>query len=183
MPNENSQAEWPRYRSHKVVRAAVIYDVIEVDGFFHVLVKPYDDDRVERFVPTVVSMIPHAEVGGFAVVYDNDFNSISPKKAFEEGYSLLTDSVPGTKVLMSNTNPTGWKLEELLPQICAELREKCARIEGDPNPVAQTVLAHNHDIIRMLTQATVKQRHSMEVLDTIGPDQGPLGKARIGRGS
>lgn len=183
MPTENSHAEWPSYRSHKIVQAAVIFDVIESAGELHILVKPYDDDRVERFVPTESAMIKHARPGGYAVIYDNEFKSITLKSVFEGGYTRIHDGVSGTPVLMNYANPNGWKLEELLPQICADLREKCARIEGDPNPVAQTVLAHNHDIIRMLTQATDKQLHSMAVLDSVGPDQGPLGKPRIGKGA
>jgi len=46
--------------------------------------------RHERFDPTEPAMARRAEVGGYAVVYEDGFKSISPKKAFEDGYTRVT---------------------------------------------------------------------------------------------
>ena len=41
------------------------------------------------FHPTEPAMAARAEVGGYAVIYEDGYKSISPKKAFEEGYKLI----------------------------------------------------------------------------------------------
>lgn len=88
-------SDWPKYVSHKVVQAAVIFDVVEHGGTLSILVKPYGDHRVERFVPTEPAMVARAEVGGFAVRYEPDvrypegYRSISPRQAFLDGYEAI----------------------------------------------------------------------------------------------
>lgn len=85
--------EWPYYESHKVVQAAKIVRVEEIErnsGTTHVVaiwVKPSDDAPEERFQPTHQSMHDVARVGGWAMLYPDGFKSISPAKAFEEGYT------------------------------------------------------------------------------------------------
>jgi hypothetical protein len=81
-------SEWQKYRSHKVVEAAPICEIVDAGGTLSILVKPYGDDTVERFVPTEHGMIARAEVGGYAVRYPDGYKSVSPKEAFEEGYSM-----------------------------------------------------------------------------------------------
>jgi hypothetical protein len=73
--------DWPKYRSHKVVRAMPIVEILP--GC--VLV----GESREEFRPTVEDMVELAEVGGYAVAYDDGFKSISPKKAFEDGYTRI----------------------------------------------------------------------------------------------
>lgn len=73
-------SDWPKYESHKVVQAMPITGITP-DGV--VLVGA----RHEPFYPTEPGMAARAEIGGYAVIYEGDgFRSISPKKAFEEGY-------------------------------------------------------------------------------------------------
>lgn len=84
-----SHADWPRYQSHKIVHAAEISEVVEAQGEIIIWVKPFGDDRVETFKPSMPSMAAAAVTGGYAVVYDDGFRSISPKKAFEDGYYPL----------------------------------------------------------------------------------------------
>lgn len=86
-------------------------------------------------------------------------------------------------VLMSPENPGGWKLEELLAQLHREVSTKCAKIETDSRPPAKHVLRNNQQIMGLLKQAEALQRDSYDVLDAMGPNQGPLGKPRIGEGS
>lgn len=86
-------------------------------------------------------------------------------------------------VLMAPTNPTGWKLEELLDHLVTELHGKCNKIASDTRPVARQVLRNNQQIIGLPLQAEALQRASYDALNAMAPDQGPLGKPRIGAGS
>lgn len=88
-----------------------------------------------------------------------------------------TDRAP---VLMSAENPTGWKLEELLPRLAAELQAKTEKIANDVRPAARTVHLNNLHIIRLLGQAAILQQRSVAALDAVAPDPGPLGTPRIG---
>jgi hypothetical protein len=88
-----------------------------------------------------------------------------------------------TKILMSASNLTGHKLEELIPQLIADLNEKCGRIAGDKSPAAQRVYRNNTGIISLLEQAQRIQLDTVRALDEVGLDQGPAGKPRIGTGS
>ncbi len=86
-------------------------------------------------------------------------------------------------VLMSPENPDGWKLEDLFSQLQAEIVIKSAKIVDDARPVARLVLRNNQQIIGLLAQAEALQRGSYDALDAMAPDEGPLGKPRIGTGS
>ncbi len=86
--------DWPEYESHKVVRAAKIVWVgrSAPDGAEIVIsVEPTDGAPREYFSPTFPDMAEKAEVGGYAVQYDDGFRSISPAKAFEEGYTRKSE--------------------------------------------------------------------------------------------
>jgi hypothetical protein len=72
-------SNWPKYESHKTVQAMPITGITPAGV---VLVGA----RHEAFFPTEPSMATRAEVGGYAVVYNDGFKSVSPKKAFEDGY-------------------------------------------------------------------------------------------------
>lgn len=81
-------SEWPKYESHKVVQAARIVSVaMHHDGSRTIFVRAEGDELAERFEPSVPAMAEKAEVGGFAVVYPDGFKSISPERAFIEGYT------------------------------------------------------------------------------------------------
>lgn len=93
--------DWPEYVSHKIVRAAKIVGISPADenGVFTIYVRPageeHDAGQIEDFEPTRVDMKSMAEVGAYAVIYAPDekypegYRSISPAKAFEEGYTLV----------------------------------------------------------------------------------------------
>lgn len=87
------------------------------------------------------------------------------------------------KILMSQGNPNGHKLEDLLAQVADEITAKCNRIQGDGSAIAQDVLRNNRDIIVRLHECRRLQEHSLARLSEKGPDQGPLGKPRVGVGS
>lgn len=84
-------SDWPKYQSHKVVQAAKIVRLEyrgedAASGVPRVFVDPGDGVEQEfwSFEP---GMMQRAEIGGFAVLYPDGFKSISPAKAFEEGYT------------------------------------------------------------------------------------------------
>lgn len=118
--------------------------------------------------------------GDYFVVYDDGYQSHSPKAAFEEGYHAASE---GASILMGPQNPTGWKLEELLPQIAREIEAKTLKIADDPRTVARLVAENNGMIVWHLEEAEALQRTSYVALDSMGPNEGPLGKPRIGVGS
>ncbi len=76
-------SNWPRYESHKIVQAAKIVSI--ADGVIYV--DPHGSAEPEVFEPSVDGMAAKAEVGGYAILYPDGFKSISPAKAFEEGYT------------------------------------------------------------------------------------------------
>ena len=86
-------------------------------------------------------------------------------------------------ILMGSDNPNGWKLEELLMQLQFEIAIKSDKLEGDHRLQAKTVTNNNTMIIALLTQAEAIQRQSYAILDDMAPNEGPLGKPRIGNGS
>ena len=92
-------------------------------------------------------------------------------------------STPTTPVLMSKDNPTGWKLEVLLPQLHQEIADKNARIAGDRSAIAILVRANNIRILDLLLAAEDLQRDTLARLDALRPDPGPGGTPRIGVGA
>lgn len=83
----NASVELPRYKSHKIVRAAKITAIRGngTDG----------PDLVLGEINGIVSLLPdwHAKhkphVGGYYVIYEDGYTSFSPADAFENGYTRL----------------------------------------------------------------------------------------------
>lgn len=79
--------DWPEYESHKVVRAAKIVAIQTQDGdVTNLVVEPTEGAEHEYFMPTERVMAMRAKVGDRAMLYPDGFRSVSPAKAFEEGY-------------------------------------------------------------------------------------------------
>jgi hypothetical protein len=85
--NQCAQREMPRYQSHKKVHALKIGEgiVVNQDGS---AVLPIADPgfgplTVEKGVISRYVPMP----GDYLVVYEDGYKSISPAKAFEEGYT------------------------------------------------------------------------------------------------
>ncbi|KAB5323527.1 hypothetical protein GKD59_21675 [Parabacteroides distasonis] len=83
-------------------------------------------------------------------------------------------------VLMTAEKPEGFKLEELLARLQSEIISKTQKIQNDGSDVAEFVKGNNLEIIRLLSMAEALQRSSYVMLSAKAPDQGPLGKPRIG---
>jgi hypothetical protein len=87
--NEAAAMEMPKYRSHKEVWALKIGEGLTVnpDGSVTLpIVDPgYAPVTVEKGVVGRYMPMP----GDYYVVYSDGYKSISPAKAFEEGYTLI----------------------------------------------------------------------------------------------
>jgi len=84
-----TQAELPRYRSHKIVWA------LKISG-----IEPTDDGAIilpteEGFGPFKVDLVyvkrHNPKVNGYYVVYEDGYKSWSPEKAFEDGYTAIIE--------------------------------------------------------------------------------------------
>ena len=84
-------ADWPAYRSHKIIHALPIVRVIaatDAHPFQRLFVEPEAGRAMEEFVPTEAGMANRVTVGDYAVRYPDGFKSVSPQKAFTDGYTL-----------------------------------------------------------------------------------------------
>lgn len=82
---EGGQAEMPRYKCHKEVWALKIRSVGDDGGL------TFEDGRYAPRLMSSTYMQKHKpQPGGYFVVYDDGYESWSPAKAFEEGYTLCS---------------------------------------------------------------------------------------------
>jgi hypothetical protein len=83
-----------------------------------------------------------------------------------------------THFLVTDDNPEGSKLEDLLKKIRSELVHRCGKVIDDSNPIAEKVVANNVKILGLLTEAIALADNSTQLLDkAFGP---PGDKPRIG---
>lgn len=83
--------DWPLYQSHRIISALPIVAIGEAtgDGTARVLfVDPAGTGAQEPFLTTVPAMVDKANVGDYAMRYPDGFQSVCPKAAFEDGYSV-----------------------------------------------------------------------------------------------
>ena len=89
MANQEQPKAWPRYRSHKQV------DALRIEAVEHQAGPSLRLVFAEGFEPVVLEPAMYAryipQIGDFLVRYDDHYQSISPKKAFEEGYTLVKE--------------------------------------------------------------------------------------------
>lgn len=84
-----------------------------------------------------------------------------------------------TRFLQSEENPNGFKLEEILAVIRADVLKRAVKIAHDDRPEALRVMANNVKILQHLTDAAELARNSTQILDrAFGPHED--GKPRIG---
>ncbi len=81
---------------------------------------------------------------------------------------------------MSRDNHNGWKLEELLQTIIDDLNHKNSLIEHDECEVSKNVQLNNNRIIELLKYSIGVQNNTLDLLDSVGEDEGVTGKPRIG---
>ena len=91
--NGSTERKMPKYKCHKEVRALQIRAVITLfdggqaeTGEQDIVFKELDYDKVRLSAEFVKKHNP--KVGDYYVVYKDGYKSISPAKAFEDGYAL-----------------------------------------------------------------------------------------------
>jgi hypothetical protein len=87
-----------------------------------------------------------------------------------------------TRFLVSDENPTGYKLEDILTVIRADVLRRAAKIALDERAEAQHVLANNMEVLTCLTRAIELAKDSTRTLDkAFGPSRSAQGgEPRIG---
>ncbi len=83
--------DMPLYQSVKKVRALEIADVDYDHPQLEPLITFKDSRYAPRFVKPELFLRYRAVPGDFFVVYDDGYQSISPAKAFNEGYVALPE--------------------------------------------------------------------------------------------
>lgn len=88
-----------------------------------------------------------------------------------------------TRFLASDTNPGGFKLEEILRAIRKDILTRCGKIVDDPSSEAQHVMTNNMKILNLLTDAIELAEDSTATLDHgFGPSHAPEGgPPRVGK--
>lgn len=81
--------ELPRWQCHKVVRAALIEEIVRNGDHGAVSILKLHGGAT-FMTDTSWTARHNAEVGGYLVVYEDGYTSFSPAKAFEDGYSPIT---------------------------------------------------------------------------------------------
>ncbi|MBO0333095.1 hypothetical protein J0X12_05700 [Sneathiella sp. CAU 1612] len=87
-----------------------------------------------------------------------------------------------THYLVTEENPEGKKLEEVLSMIRKDILERCGLITDDQRAEAKAVLNNNMRILNLLTDAVLLAEDSTNILDkAFGPSQASKGgPPRIG---
>lgn len=85
-----------------------------------------------------------------------------------------------THFLVSDTNPDGSKLEDILMIIRGDVLTRCTKITDDRRPEAQHVLANNIKILDFLSEAIKLADDSSHVLDKAFGPGAKGGPPRIG---
>jgi len=87
-----------------------------------------------------------------------------------------------TRFLVSDENPSGYKLEEILTVIRADVLKRCTKIALDDRAEAKHVLANNMKVLGHLTEAIHLALDSTKTLDkAFGPSHAKEGgPPRIG---
>ena len=87
-----------------------------------------------------------------------------------------------TRYLVSEENPDGLKLEDILRVIRNDVLIRCTKISSDARTEAQAVVANNVRILELLTEAIQRAEDSTQILDkAFGPSASARGgPPRIG---
>ncbi|MDP6786161.1 MAG: hypothetical protein QF830_05835 [Rhodospirillales bacterium] len=81
-----------------------------------------------------------------------------------------------TRHLVSDENPTGYKLEDILKEIRKDAITRCTKIVDDQRTEAQRVLENNMKILNLLSKAINLAEDSTRILDkSFGPSQSAEG--------
>ncbi len=87
-----------------------------------------------------------------------------------------------THFLVSEANPDGSKLEEILRVIRGDILNRCIKISDDNRPEAQHVLNNNVKILELINQCVTLAEDSTHILDKAFGPSAKGGPPRIGEG-
>ena len=87
-----------------------------------------------------------------------------------------------TRFLVSEDNPSGRKLEDILLELRADILTRCTKISGDTRAEALHVMANNMKLLEHLTASIELAQDSTRLLDrAFGPSEAVKGgEPRIG---
>jgi len=87
-----------------------------------------------------------------------------------------------TRFLVSDENPSGYKLEDILTVIRADVLKRSSKVAMDDRPEAQHVVSNNMEVLQHLTRAIELAKDSTRTLDkAFGPSKATEGGApRVG---
>ena len=85
-----------------------------------------------------------------------------------------------THFLVSDSNPDGSKLEEILRVIRGDILNRCTKISDDNRPEAQQVLLNNVKILELISQCVTLAEDSTHFLDKAFRPSAKGGPPRIG---
>lgn len=88
-----------------------------------------------------------------------------------------------TRFLVSDENPTGYKLEEILLLLRADVLTRIDKIALDERPEALAVFGNNVLVLDHLTKAIDLARENTRILDKAFGHKAVGGPPRIGAGS
>ncbi len=90
-----------------------------------------------------------------------------------------TERTDKTTFLVTEENPEGWKIEEILTVIQNDMFRRTQKIVGDNRPEARAVLNNNIEILGLLSKCIDRATESTQILDrSFGPHT--EGQPRIG---
>jgi hypothetical protein len=120
------------FQCHKVVMAAKITEIDESNGNCDTsmeLTLPDTDISMTYIAPLEVIARYMPVVGDYVVLYENDYVSISPKQAFEDGYSQIQFTNLGDELNIPTENmdqitAIAKMCHEVLSAYCLALREE-----------------------------------------------------------
>lgn len=75
-----------------------------------------------------------------------------------------------TRFLVSDENPGGYRLEDILTVLRADVLKRTSKIALDERPEAQLVVSNNMEVLQLITRAIVLAKDSTKTLDkAFGP--------------
>lgn len=85
-----------------------------------------------------------------------------------------------THFLVSDVKPDGYKLEEILSVLRADVITRCSKITGDNRPEARQVLNNNMRVLGLISEAIVIAEDSTRILEKAFGPSVKGGPPRIG---
>lgn len=134
-----TQVEMPKYKSHKTVHALKIKSIVFDSGLAKAENRETDGSAKitpieEGFAPFKVDheyVRKHSpQVGGYFVVYEDGYKSWSPAGAFEEGNTLIEQTIPMEGKEVPNDHPR-FKEAYSIAIVCHEANRAWCDVNGD----------------------------------------------------